>query len=588
MMKQNKREEHEIVIFEPGDCLLSVVRKLLGDGYPIAHVRDAAAFEAVVQRDAQHIALIIASDQTAPYDTLEVLEAYQNERWFVHALSLIVARDGHPAREEKAERIGIQDYISFAAVSPTDCEKTLKSFLSHELRLLRKIRRLKESAKCDGLTGLYNQAAAADIVTSMLEDHPEQEFLFAIIDIDYFKQVNDERGHEFGDRVLKQESERIREMAGARSVAIRYGGDEFMLLVPIDSDPTSIARLLYRKMHFMLEDYPITGSIGISTTVSAGREWEFLYRQADQALYVAKANGRNQYCIFTKDMSYQLDGVGKDIRNETLNLGTGPLIHALVNGYAMVCHLDLDKVAVTRLAKLASGEYGWSDPIEYIPFISQLSELVKDEDKLRFCEFINPNTLSSRLKAASPLTYCFDGADERQYRVKYMAGDEAQSGCIANALMLLSEIKSSENANAVLQAEDTAIEKCLASSLTDIYNAIWIIHPATLSRDLVSIQTDLSRHRRINRLFEGGNYWEDTQGYFRLYVREEEREGLLKALHPDVLLREVHENGLYTVPFRRTIDGVTHRCAYTFTGALYGDEKVILQLYRRLTPDESL
>ena len=169
-----------------------------------------------------------------------------------------------------------------------------------------------------------------------------------------------------------------------------------------------------------------------------------------------------------------------------------------------------------------------------------------------------------------------------------MAGDEAQSGCIANALMLLSEIKSSENANAVLQAEDTAIEKCLASSLTDIYNAIWIIHPATLSRDLVSIQTDISRHRRINRLFEGGNYWEDTQGYFRLYVREEEREGLLKALHPDVLLREVHENGLYTVPFRRTIDGVTYRCAYTFTGALYGDEKVILQLYRRLTPDESL
>ena len=416
----------------------------------------------------------------------------------------------------------------------------------------------------------------------MLHSNPDQEFLFAILDIDYFKQVNDVRGHEFGDRVLIEESGRIRELPGEQSLAIRYGGDEFMLLLPIASDAAEIAQALHEKTHFVLEDYQITNSIGIATTLSCARDWEHLFRQADQALYTAKANGRNQYCIYTKETSNKLDGVGKEIRSETLNLGASPLIHALVNGHFMACHLDLDKVAITRLAKLASGEYGWSDPIEYIPFINSLLELIEDRSRLRFSEFINPNTLAVRLKTESAIACCFSGVDKKQYRVAYLAGDRNQRGQAVNALMLLSETGPSEDGNAAPEDDATAIEKCLATSLTDTYNAIWIIHPTTLSRELVSIQTDISRHRRINRQFEGGNYWEDTQGYVQLYVNEDERESLLQALHPDVLFRAVDEKGLYILSFHRTIDGITLRCEYAFTSALYGDEKVILQLYRRM------
>lgn len=448
--------------------------------------------------------------------------------------------------------------------------------------MTQRIQRLKAFANRDGLTGLYNHAAAEDMIAKMLHHNPEQEFLFAIIDIDYFKQVNDVRGHEFGDKVLKEEAERLKQTLGGQSLAIRYGGDEFVLLVPIAADSSEIAQAIYENTHFMLEDYPITNSIGISTTLSGARKWEYLFRQADQALYTAKANGRNQYCIYTKETSFKLDGVGKEIRNETLNLGASPLIHALVNGYSMAYHLDLNKVAITKLAKLASGEYGWSDPIEYIPFINSLLELVEDKSKLRFSEFINPNTLAGRLKTASTITYSFSGVDGKKYRVEYLAGDRNQSGQIANALMLLGEVSPSENGGDAFQDDETAIEKCLASSLTDTYNAIWIIHPSTLSRELVSIQTDISRHRRINRLFEGGNYWEDTQGYVQLYVHEDERERLLQALHPDVLFHEVEEKGLYTLYFHRRIDGITLRCEYCFTSALYGDEKVIIQLYRRV------
>lgn len=581
-MKLNQPERNVIIILEPEDRLSSIVSTLIGDDEHIAHAHDVATFEAIVEKEEHSIALIVAIDETEKYDALAIMEPYKDELWFAGALSVIVAKDHDPVREEKADEIGIQEYISLSSVSPVDYESFLKLYISREIRLMKKIQRLKAFANRDGLTGFYNHASAEDMITKTLHHNPDQEFLFAIIDIDYFKQVNDVRGHEFGDKVLKEESERIKQILGEQSLAIRYGGDEFVLMVPIVSDSTEIAQAIHEKTHFMLEDYQITNSIGIATTLSGARDWEHLFRQADQALYTAKANGRNQYCFYTKETSGKLDGVGKEIRNEALNLGAGSLIHALVNGYSMVCHLDLDKVAITKLAKLASGAYGWSDPIEYIPFINNLLELVEDRMKLRFSEFINPNTLAGRMKTASTIAYSFSGADGKSYRAEYLAGDRHQSGQIANALMLLSEINPSENENAALQDDVTDIEKCLASSLTDTYNAIWIIHPATLSRELVSIQTDISRHRRINRLFEGGNYWEDTQGYIQLYVQEDEREHLLKALHPDVLFREVDEKGMYTLYFHRKIDGMTLRCEYCFTNALYGDEKVIVQLYRRV------
>ncbi len=577
-----KPEGNVIIFFEPEDYLFSIVSKFIGDDSQIFHAYDAATFASIIEKEENSVTFVIASDETEQYDTLEIMKSYKNEQWFAGALSLIVAKEYNPIREEKADEIGIQDYINLSTVSSIEYEKILKYCISRDFRLMRKLQRLKTLANCDGLTGFYNHATAPDIITKMLQKNPEQEFLFAIIDIDYFKQVNDVRGHEFGDKVLKEEAERIKEILSEQSLAIRYGGDEFVLMVPIVFDSTEIAQTIYETIHFMLDGYQITNSIGITTTLSCDREWEFLFRQADQALFTAKANGRNQYCIYTAEMSGKLDGVGNEVRNETLNLGTSSLIHALVNGYSVVYHLDLDKVAVTKLTKIASGEYGWSDPVEYIPFIKNTLELVENKNKLRFSEFINPNTLSGRLKTSPTLTYIFTGVDGKEYYVEYLAGDKNQRGQITNALMLLGETNNAKNKNGVLQDDVTDVEKCLASSLTNTYNAIWIIHPTTLSRELVSIQTDISRHRRINRLFEGGNFWEETQGYVLLYVSEDERESLLKALHPDVLFNEVYEQGMYTLHFHRKVDGITHYCEYSFTSAMYGDEKVIVQLYRRL------
>ena len=579
-MKLNKPEENGILFFEPEDHLFSRIGHLFDRSWPIHHAHNAGELEAVIGREKNAIALVIAADETEDYDTLALLEAYQNEPWFAGALTLVVAEQAHPGRREKAEGMGVVDYLELSDW-PSGCrEQILGQSVCRSLRLMQRLQRLKTIADCDGLTGFYNHTATPDAFGKLLRNHPEQEFLLAIIDIDYFKQVNDVRGHEFGDRVLIEESRRLEQLLGEQALAARYGGDEFVLLLPAVSPAEAMAETIYHTVRFVLEDYKITCSIGVTTTLSGSREWETLFRQADQALYTAKANGRNQYRVYTPALSCQLDGVGEEVRSKQLNLNASGLIHALANGHSLVCHLDLEQIAVTKLTRIASGEYGWSDPVEYIPFINSLLESVEEPYRLRFSEFINPNTLAGRLEGNGTARYCYAGVDGKQYQAAYYAGDENQSGQITNALLLLGETNSGESA--ALGEEESAVDRCLASCLNQTYNAIWIIHPANLSRQLVSIQTDISRHRRINRLFEGGNYWEDTKGYVGLYVPEEEREALLKALHPDVLFKEVAQQGMYNVYFHRRVDGVTYYCQYSFVSGLYREEKVLLQLYRRL------
>ncbi|MGN1054496.1 MAG: diguanylate cyclase domain-containing protein, partial [Erysipelotrichaceae bacterium] len=309
----------------------------------IYHVHNPEEFHTAVNRLNDNISIIIAKDEYENYDTLDIFEKYKNEPWFEDVSTLLVSEQKNVQRAQRAESIGINDYIS--AVSD------INLLVAHELKLMIEIQKLKTLSNRDGLTGLYNHSAAEDIVFKTLHNNPDQEFLFAIIDLDYFKQVNDIKGHQFGDMVLKEESKRIRELFNDKSLAIRFGGDEFLFLTPLLGNVEDMAQTIYNKLHFTLRDYQVTNSIGISTTLYGKREFKPLLRLADKALYNAKANGRNQYCIYKEDLSEKLDGAEEELRNEVLNLDTSSIIHSLLNNYEEVYHLDLNKIAVTKLCK---------------------------------------------------------------------------------------------------------------------------------------------------------------------------------------------------------------------------------------------
>jgi len=162
---------------------------------------------------------------------------------------------------------------------------------------------LKEQAIRDPLTGLFNRRYLAALAPSELArcERERQPLCLMMMDIDHFKHVNDTFGHQGGDEVLKALAKLLSDSVRISDVACRYGGEEFLLLLP--NMPTDIAllraeqwRAAFERMTVYADGKEIkaTLSIGISCFPDDGSAVEDLTRCADVALYRAKAEGRNR------------------------------------------------------------------------------------------------------------------------------------------------------------------------------------------------------------------------------------------------------------------------------------------------------
>jgi diguanylate cyclase len=147
--------------------------------------------------------------------------------------------------------------------------------------------------RTDALTGLSNRRAFDEALTSLLamKKRYKSAFSVAIFDIDYFKKVNDELGHLHGDQVLKQVAELLEVCVRETDIVARYGGEEFIVIMP--ETELAGARILAQRIQRMVEaESDVTISGGLAAALS-GDEQRTLLARADEALYAAKAAGRN-------------------------------------------------------------------------------------------------------------------------------------------------------------------------------------------------------------------------------------------------------------------------------------------------------
>ena len=167
---------------------------------------------------------------------------------------------------------------------------------------------LRESSLRDGLTGLYNRR--------FLEEYIEQEqahiqrektnYDIMMIDIDYFKLVNDTYGHDVGDMVIKALSEILQSSIRESDMAIRYGGEEFgVILVDTAADDAVVfTERLRKRIEAEVVEYEefkikFTVSLGISELTEDCEDYKVWLEQSDKALYVCKESGRNQSNVFS-------------------------------------------------------------------------------------------------------------------------------------------------------------------------------------------------------------------------------------------------------------------------------------------------
>ncbi|HSI38821.1 MAG TPA: GGDEF domain-containing protein, partial [Methylotenera sp.] len=174
--------------------------------------------------------------------------------------------------------------------------------------------KLENLAHYDSLCNLPNRALFNDRLRLALAYAKREKKNLAVmfIDLDHFKEINDIYGHEAGDTVLKQVSQRLVACVRESDTVARLGGDEFVVLLPIidnEADAILVASKIVeavdQPIRIAQSEMHVSSSIGIAVYPQHGKDEKLLVINADMAMYQAKKNGKNQSQMFDKTMLEQ-------------------------------------------------------------------------------------------------------------------------------------------------------------------------------------------------------------------------------------------------------------------------------------------
>jgi len=161
-------------------------------------------------------------------------------------------------------------------------------------------RELYHLATTDRLTKLFNRYAGTNLFENLIHQAERYGLVFSLIflDIDNFKKINDTLGHLIGDRALVDVAKTIKKNLRKSDIAIRWGGEEFLVLLPNTKDPLPVAEKIRAKISELTYEGwgPITVSAGCAV-YSPGDTIDSMIKRADQALYRAKSLGKNRVVI---------------------------------------------------------------------------------------------------------------------------------------------------------------------------------------------------------------------------------------------------------------------------------------------------
>ena len=272
---------------------------------------------------------------------------------------------------------------------------------AHELDRSESEQEIRRLAYFDQLTGLPNRVFLEDFLRNRLADASRHGSRIAVIyfDLDHFKRINDTLGHGAGDSLLEQAAERLRQSvrisdhitrnpmrtaapaaASDADAVVRFGGDEFIIVLSDVSDAYSVARVARRLIEafavpFKLDsdELFVTCSMGIALYPEDGNDAGTLLRNADAAMYDAKQHGRNGYSYYLKEMNARA--------RERLTL-EGRLRHAIEHEHFELHYqpqIDLRNnqlIGLEALVRWADPENGLISPAEFIPLAEETGLII--------------------------------------------------------------------------------------------------------------------------------------------------------------------------------------------------------------------
>jgi diguanylate cyclase (GGDEF)-like protein/PAS domain S-box-containing protein len=339
------------------------------------------------------------------------------------------------------------EYLARLAISTVyadDGQEIRRVAMSSDITEQRRVEELTyQQANMDPLTGLPNRRMFLDrlqrAINKSRREHQKLALMF--MDLDHFKDVNDTLGHEVGDRLLKETTQRLMSCIRDTDTLARPGGDEFTLIMGELHGPNSINRvaqamLRTMKAPFQLKDErcDVSVSIGIALYPDDADTMEVLLKKADQAMYAAKDVGRSRFCYFTPAM--------QEAAEMRLRL-TNDLRHALSDNQLWVAYqpiVELSTGEITKAEALVRWQHptrGLVSPAEFIPLaedsglISEIGSWVFHQVADQVANWrINHHALFQISINKSPAQF-HDNADKMADWFEHLNNLGLPGGCIA-------------------------------------------------------------------------------------------------------------------------------------------------------------
>jgi len=241
-------------------------------------------------------------------------------------------------------------------------------------------------ANLDPLTELPNRRMFKDRLSALMAESNESQTPLALLylDLDRFKEVNDINGHGMGDVLLGIVAERLKGCVREEDLVARLGGDEFTVILPNVADKAVIEAVAEKILEVVAEPYQIkhealyiSASIGITLYPADAKNSDVLLQNADQAMYAAKAKGRNRYHYFTPDM--QKNALHRvqllnDMRNAVVN-------DEFELYYQPIVNLQTGKITKAEaLIRWNHPTRGLVSPLDFIPLAEETGHIIEIGD----------------------------------------------------------------------------------------------------------------------------------------------------------------------------------------------------------------
>ena len=233
----------------------------------------------------------------------------------------------------------------------------------------------------DALTGLPNRMLLADWLAADIQASQRKNSQAGVlfVDLDKFKHVNDTHGHEVGDRLMRAVADRLRTTLRPEDRVIRFGGDEFVVLVPDVSSASAAEKVAHRVIEIIEQPFTIgddtmriSASVGVALAEHRAVKPEDVLRDADVAMYQAKAQGSGHVTVFDRSMTGTLTpATAEEQIRDALEAGEFHL------HYQPVVEMATGRiVGAEALLRWISPERGTMSPAEFIPILEETGLIV--------------------------------------------------------------------------------------------------------------------------------------------------------------------------------------------------------------------